>query len=187
VIKIEPKTLQLVLETIKDLHAQEQIVDRDMLPTLTGLTLGVIDRCISLLIEEGMIQRVQRGIFVPVQPQRPNRPMSKTIIPDGWVKIEIGDDYAISLSPSESRALGELTAGAGQQFAAIELGHQAAIMASMLNQRMLRLERLASPLENSLALVARIKALEEEVKRLSQRKAFKEPKPRPAKPELVGA
>lgn len=186
-IKVEPKTLQLVLEAIKDLHAQEQIVDRDMLPTLTGLTLGVIDRCVSLLIEEGMIQRVQRGIFVPVQPQRPNRPMSKTIIPDGWVKIEIGDDHTITLSPSENRALGELTAGAAQQFAAVELGHQAAIMASMLNQRMLRLERLASPLENSLALVARIKELEGEVKRLSQRKAFKESKPKSAESSLAGA
>ena len=88
--------------------------------------------------------------------------------------FEIGDDYAITLSPSESRALGELTAGAGQQLAAIELGHQAAIMASMLNQRMLKLERLASPLENSLALVARIKALEAEVKCLSARRTFKE-------------
>jgi hypothetical protein len=31
--------------------------------------------------------------------------MSKTIIPGGWVKIEIGDDS------SENHALGELTAG----------------------------------------------------------------------------
>ena len=52
-IKIEPQMLQIVLEAIHDLHIQEQIVDRDFLPELTGLNLGVIDRCVSLLIEQG--------------------------------------------------------------------------------------------------------------------------------------
>ena len=46
-IKIEPQMLQIVLEAIYDLHIQEQIVDRDVLPELTGLNLGVIDRCVS--------------------------------------------------------------------------------------------------------------------------------------------
>ncbi|TWH64007.1 hypothetical protein LX59_02831 [Azomonas agilis] len=182
----KPSVVQTILEAVKDLHAQEQIVTRETLHEHLGINYGPLDNALSVLVENGDIMRVQRGVYIPRPDTRPNRPMTKTIIPGGWVKIEIGDDYAISLSPAESRALGELTAGAGQQFAAVELGHHAAIMASILNQRLLKLERLSSPLENSLALVARIKALEEEVKRLSERKIFKG-KSKRAEADIAGA
>ena len=45
--------------------------------------------------------------------------------------LEIGDTVMI-LSPKESRMLGEMLAGSGHQFAAIEIGHEAARLNTVL-------------------------------------------------------
>lgn len=117
---------ETVMEAIEDLHAQEQIVTREVLAETLDLKLTVIDDRLSYLVDNGQIHRVQRGVFVPAPKHRPARLITKTILPGGMVSIEIGDDHVIQLTPRENRVLGELMAGAGQQFAAIELGHQTA-------------------------------------------------------------
>lgn len=106
---IEPKksTLMIVLEAVQDLHAQEQIVTRAALAELTGLKLTTIDDRLDVLVGEGDIIRVERGVFVPAVKHPPARPMSKTVIPDGSVKIEIGDDI-LTLTPREDRMLANL-------------------------------------------------------------------------------
>ena len=70
-----------MLEAIKDLHAQEQIVTRETLSDLTGLKLTVIDDRLSYLIDSGDIHRVQRGVFVPAPEHKPARIVSKTVLP----------------------------------------------------------------------------------------------------------
>lgn len=122
----EKSSSEVVMEAVQDLHSQEQIVTRETLTEITGLKLSVIDDRLSYLVDNGLIHRVQRGVFVPAPQHKPSRLITKTILPDGLVSIEIGDDYVIQLTPRENRMLGELMSGAGQQFAAIELGHQAA-------------------------------------------------------------
>lgn len=122
----DKSSTEIVLEAVQDLHAQEQIVTRETLSEITALKLSVIDDRLSYLVDNGLINRVQRGVFVPAPKHWPARLMTKTILPDGIVSIEIGDDHVIQLTPRENRMLGELMAGAGQQFAAIELGHQTA-------------------------------------------------------------
>lgn len=134
-------TTQIVLEAVRDLHAQQQIVTRETLAEQTGLKLQVIDDRVGVLVDRGQVARVQRGVFVPVTHHPEARVISKTILPDGTVKIDLGDDQVLTLTPRESRMLGELVAGAGQQFAAIELGNQAAILAAELAGRIRRLER----------------------------------------------
>ena len=115
---------EIILDAVREMHGQEQIVTRETLAEFTGLTMTKVDDLIGVLIENGLVVRVQRGVFVPAVQFPPARPISKTILPDGWVKIEIGDEL-LTLTPRESRMLGELSSGAGQQMAAIELGHQA--------------------------------------------------------------
>ena len=131
----------LILEAIQDLHAQEQIVTRETLAEVCDLTMTTIDDRVAYLIDNGKVHRVQRGVFVPAPDHKPARLMSKTILPDGTVKIDIGDDHTLTLTPRESRMLGELTSGAGQQFAAIELGHQSAILSSELAMQMKQIRR----------------------------------------------
>lgn len=136
----------LVLEAIQDLHNQEQIVTRETLSDLTGLKLTVIDDRLGVLADDGAILRVQRGVYVPAPHHPPARPMSKTVIPDGTVKIEIGDEV-LTLTPREDRMLANLQAGAAAQAAAIETGRNAALMAAALGAEIKRLRRIVVGLQ----------------------------------------
>ena len=137
---------ELVLEAVRELYAQEQIVTRETLAEHTGLSMTVVDDRIAVLVDDGQVIRVQRGVFIPAPTWPAARPISKTILPDGFVKIEIGDEV-LTLTPRESRALGELTAAAAQQFAAIELGRQANEVTAELAQRITTLRRRINALE----------------------------------------
>lgn len=140
-------TTALVLEAVQDLHAQEQIVTRETLAELTGLKLSVIDDRLGTLADDGAILRVQRGVYVPAPQHPPARPMSKTVMPDGMVKIEIGDDV-LTLTPREDRALANLMAGAAAQATAIETGRNTALMAAELGEQVKQLRRHVAALEN---------------------------------------
>ena len=117
----KPST-EVVFEAVCDLHAEEKPVSRETLAQLTGLKLSVVDDRLGVLVDDGLIHRVQRGIYVPSAQHPPARPISKTILPDGMIKIEIGDDV-LTLTPRESRALGEIQAGAAHQYIEIEAQH----------------------------------------------------------------
>ena len=123
---------EVVLGAIEDLHAREQIVTREILAELTGLKLTTIDDRLGHLVDTGRIRRVQRGVFVPLEQHRPARPISRTLCPDGTTVLEVGDTVMI-LSPRESRMIGELMAGSSQQYAAIEIGHEAARLNAVLS------------------------------------------------------
>ena len=134
---------QIVLDAIEELHAQEQVVTREALVEHTGLKMTIVDDRIKTLIEDGAVHRARHGVFVPVVRHPPARPISKTVMPDGMVKIEIGDDV-LTLTPREDRTLAALQTGVAAQFAAINLGHHASALASEINERTLRLERMAA-------------------------------------------
>lgn len=137
----ERTNAEIVLEAIQDLHAQEQIVTRETLMDVTGLKLTVIDDRVASLIDNGQVFRIQRGVFIPAPQHGQARLIGKTILPDGTIKIDIGDDHVLTLTPREGRMLGELMAGSGQQFAAIELGHQAIEVTNDLNRRLKQLRK----------------------------------------------
>ena len=121
---------RIVLEAIEDLHSQEQIVTRTTLSDLTGLQLSIIDDRLSYLVDTGQINRVQRGVFVPAVKHRTARLMSKTVLTDGTVKIEIGSSTILTLTPREARNLGNLMVAEAMQYANIEMGHNMAILQS---------------------------------------------------------
>ena len=110
---------EVVFEAVCDLHSEERAVTRETLAQITGLKLSVVDDRLGVLVDDGLIHRVQRGVYVPAAQHPPARPISKTILPGGMVKIEIGDDV-LTLTPRESRALGEIQAGAAHQYIEIE-------------------------------------------------------------------
>ena len=131
---------EVVLGAIEDLHAREQIVTREILAELTGLKLTTIDDRLGHLVDNGKIRRVQRGVFVPLEQHRPARPISRTLCPDGTTVLEVGDTVMI-LSPRESRMIGELMAGSSQQYAAIEIGHEAARLNAVLQAQISEVRR----------------------------------------------
>lgn len=139
-------TLRLVYEAVCDLHAQEQVVTREALQEVTGLKLSIIDDRIATLIDEGEVLRRNRGVFVPAVQHPPARPISKTVMPDGMVKIEIGDEV-LELTPREDRALAAIQSGTAVQFAAIEIGHETSALVATMRTRIAHLEAKVRKLE----------------------------------------
>ena len=140
---------ETILEAIEDLHNQEQIVTRTTLADLTGLQLSIIDDRLSYLVDSGQIIRVQRGVFIPAPKHRPSRIMSKMVLPDGTVKIEIGDDQILTLTPREARNLGNLMVAEAMQYANIEMGHHMAILQSEISGQVRKLTRQVGELMDS--------------------------------------
>ena len=134
---------QIILEAIEDLHSQEQIVTRTTLADLTELQLSIIDDRLSYLVDTGQIIRVQRGVFVPAIKHRTTRMMSKTLLPDGTVSIEIGNatTVVLTLTPREARNLGNLLVAEAMQYANIEMGHHMAILQSEVSGQVRKLSK----------------------------------------------
>ncbi len=116
---IQRTTKQQILDAVQDLHNAEQMVTREALREITGLTLTIIDDRLAALVDDGGLIRKSRGVFVPAILHPPARPISKTVMPDGMVKIEIGD-CVLDLTPREDRLLAGVQAGAALQFIGID-------------------------------------------------------------------
>jgi hypothetical protein len=109
----------LVLEAIRELHSQGLPSTRDALTRVTGLKLITIDESLKSLKDMELVWAPERGVYRPIHLHPPSRAMSKTILPNGLVKLEIGDDV-LTLTPQENRMLAELQAGAAAQVASLE-------------------------------------------------------------------
>ena len=141
-------TADIVLEAIQDMHNLEQVVTRETLSEYTNLKLSMIDDRVTHLIDHGHVYRIQRGVFIPAPMHKPARIITRSLCPDGVTVLEVGD-IVIHLTPREARMVGELMAGAGQQYTSIALGQQAERIAGELSRQVLRLgkrkERVARP------------------------------------------
>ena len=118
---------QKVLDAVTDLHNQEQIVTRETLSDILDLKQTIIDDNLSTLANDGFIHRVQRGVYVPTIEHKPARIISKIVLPCGTVKIDIGDDMVVTLTPKEARLIGSLFMADAMQYSNIEIGHHAAL------------------------------------------------------------
>lgn len=135
-------TTNQILEAINDLHAQEQIITREKLgEVLPHLTLSKISDRLGYLIEIGKVSRPERGVYVPVVTHPPSRCICKYLLPDGTIKIEVGDDLIITLTPREARYLGNLMVAEAMQFSNIELGHTISTMQTVVVDQVRKLER----------------------------------------------
>jgi len=96
-----------------------------------GLKLSTVDDNLKALKEDSLIWAPERGVYRPVAVHPPARAISKTILPGGLIKLEIGDEV-LTLTPQENRMLAELQAGAAAQVAALEGANAVLEMANMV-------------------------------------------------------
>lgn len=127
-----------IFDAVVDLHNNEQIVTRTTLAAILDMKIGIIDDRLSYLVDIEKIMRVERGVYVPVIQHPVSRIMSKMVLPDGTVKIEIGDEV-LTLTPKEARTLGNLVVAEAMQYSNIELGHNMAVIQSSLAGQIKRL------------------------------------------------
>jgi hypothetical protein len=141
-------SIRCVLDAVQELHAQEQVVTREALAKVLDLPPVVIDDRIGTLINAGLVNRVRRGIYEPAERHAAPRVISKTLLPCGTVKIDIGDDVW-TLTPKEDRMLAAIQAGVVLQTASIEAGHHSALIAADLSLQVKTLRRELNALKRS--------------------------------------
>ncbi len=69
----------------------------------TGIKGDALKEHLDALIYDGLLYRVDRGLYAPID-HKPTRPISITDMPDGSVKIEVGDEM-INLSANEHKVV----------------------------------------------------------------------------------
>ena len=129
-----------IYDAVRDLRSLEQIATRETVAELTGLKLSVVDDRLRALVDDGRLKRLLRGIYELVEAYPASRAISKTIVGNGYVKIEIGDQL-LTLTPSEDRDLAMLQAGAAGQAILINSTTQHLYLATELAAKLEKLER----------------------------------------------
>lgn len=131
---------QIVYDAICSLINDGRMATRENIRQVTNMTLSMVDDRVKYLRDEGFIVAVNRGCYELTGKFNPPRVISKTILPDGSVVLDIGDD-AIDLSPMESKILGSLFAGDSILHSLVGLGNQFNYMVSGINQRVSHVEK----------------------------------------------
>lgn len=78
-------------------------VSRQDLMQETNIKGDTLKDHLDALIDDGLVYRVRRGLYAPVD-HKPTRPISITDMPDGSVKIEVGDEM-LNLSVNEHKVI----------------------------------------------------------------------------------
>lgn len=125
-----------IFDAVRELRSLEQIATRETVADLTGLKLSVVDDRLRTLVDDGKLKRLLRGVYELVETYPETRAISKTVLPTGYVKYDIGDEV-ITLTPVEDRVLAQLGIGAAGQ----------AIMIQSTNQHLYLATELAAKVE----------------------------------------
>lgn len=107
---------QRVYQAVVDIHNAGRSVTRAAVADRTGLKLSVVDDHIKSLKDDAKVRLVVNGVFEPADLFPANRPVSKTVLADGSVKIEVGDDE-LTLTPGEAHVVGLALHGDAMQMA----------------------------------------------------------------------
>ncbi len=129
-----------VFDAVRELRGLEQIATRETVAELTGLKLSVVDDRLRTLVDDGKLKRLLRGIYELVEEYPETRAISKTVLPTGYVKYDIGD-FVLTLTPVEDRVLSQLGMGAVGQAVLIHSTNQHLYLATELAAKVERLER----------------------------------------------
>lgn len=153
-MKVSAKsTRQTIFEALTDaFNATQRPVTRETLHIVTGISKATIDEHLDKLITvEETVIRMERGLFEPVIKHDETRAVSKTILPNGLVKLEVGDT-CLTLTPCENRILKELFGGSNT-FMEAEAMQQSRILAAQLSTKLVNAGRETNALRERLLAV----------------------------------
>ena len=129
-----------VFEAVRELRALDQIATRETVAELTGLKMAIIDDRLRALVDDGRLKRLLRGVYELVEQYAPPRPMSCSILSDGMVNFELGDQ-AILMTPHEARNATRALGGFAEDARVIHSTNQHLYLATELAARVEKLER----------------------------------------------
>lgn len=110
-------TTDAVFQSIWEARERGQVASRSTIQAETRLPLTIVDDRIKHLKAVGKIRLAGNvpGIFEPCEDRGEDRAISHTILPNGRVKLEIGDN-CIDVSMREAKNIGLSFAGFALQF-----------------------------------------------------------------------
>lgn len=129
-----------IFQAVRELRAMDQVATRETVAELTNLKLSVVDDRLRNLVDDGKLKRLLRGVYELVESFPEPRAISKTVLPNGAVVYDIGDDVW-TLSPQEARVLAELSMGAAGTAVLINSTNQHLFLATELAAKVEKLER----------------------------------------------
>ena len=121
------QSAQMVWDAIIELHNAEKRINRQSIAALTGLRPTIVDDHVERLRDAGKLARAGKGDLELLDTFPPPRPISKTELSNGLVKIEIGDT-CLDLSPKEMRMLYRACAGHARDMHEIDEANKAVIL-----------------------------------------------------------
>lgn len=99
-------TLKIVMSCIKQLTDEHgSATYQQILEAAAGISPHIVkERCDQLVNVTREVERISRGVYRAIKVFAPPRPISKTVLADGEVVLEIGD-HVVHLTPQEERLL----------------------------------------------------------------------------------
>ena len=95
----------IVLQAIKHLTDEHGSATYQQIIDAAGISPHIVkERCDQLANVTHEVERISRGVYRAIKAFAPPRPISKTMLADGEVVLEIGDDV-IHLTPQEDKML----------------------------------------------------------------------------------
>lgn len=134
------QTATMVWDAILELHNADKRINRQSIAALTGLRPTIVDDHVERLRDAGKLARAGKGDLELLETFPPPRPISKTELSSGLVKIEIGD-VCLDLSPKEMRMLYRATAGHARDMHEIDEANKAVILCHELAREIADLRR----------------------------------------------
>ena len=128
----EITSTQLVLDAARDLHAMGEEITREGLVAATGLKQHIVDERLRVLVGDERMKRVGRGAFALGEQYHEARAMSKTLLPSGQVKYEVGDQL-VELTSYEDGVLMLLACGPIHQTTLADANKQAMVAHKIFN------------------------------------------------------
>lgn len=125
-------TREIIYEALVDAYNTLQMpVTRDVLSMATNIKKTIIDEHLDGLIKvEETVIRVERGLYAPVIKFPETRAISRTVLPGGLNKLEIGTQ-CIDLTPAEARIMNVVFGGANEYRESEAILQSRALMAQM--------------------------------------------------------
>ena len=148
-----------VWTTILELHNSGQIVTRQRIQELSGLTFHIVDGHVTTLIErDGLLRRVLDGVFEPILARVESQSIIVIDMPDGMTKIEAGYQV-LDLTPNMRRMLAIRLAGDAQTAVQMQMQHDIGYLTHDVQINLIKQRKEAIAMVDELK--AEIKALKQ--------------------------
>ena len=118
----QPSSTEQVFQSVVELRHLDKTAARAVVADMTGLKMSIVDDRLRALVDDGRLRRVMRGVYDVVWQHPEPRNVFFGILKDGTVKLEIGSDIILTLTPIEARRVARAMAGVAEDARVLDVG-----------------------------------------------------------------